>query len=88
MAELTDSARSTCRAPDGSDREHGQAVTDEGRVYRFDLCYDRDRAHSVRKASFEHWTDITESSQTEPLSGRTAEALIWAPPKVKTRLTP
>lgn len=67
--------------PDGSDREYGQVVTDEGRVYRFDLCYDHERAHSVRKASVERWTDITDSWQTEPLSGQTGEALIWAPPR-------
>ncbi|MBR7835562.1 hypothetical protein KDL01_19960 [Actinospica durhamensis] len=73
--------------PDGADQEYGQVLTDEGRVYRFDLRYDREHPRSVRSATLERWTDITESWQTEPLGSRTAEALIWAPPTVKTQLT-
>ena len=74
--------------PDGGDREFGQVVTDEGRVYRFDLCYDRDCPDAARKAMLERWTDITESWQTEPLRSQTANAFIWALPSIATRLTP
>ncbi|MBR7837427.1 hypothetical protein KDL01_29375 [Actinospica durhamensis] len=73
--------------PDGPDREFGEVITGERRVYRFDLCYDRGRPHSVRQAALDHWTDITEYWQTEPLRMRTADAFIWAPPSVMTALS-
>ena len=74
--------------PDGGDREFGQVITDEGRVYRFDLCYDRAHPRSVRTAVLDHWTDITATWQTEPLRSQTVDALIWAPPTVRTPLAP
>lgn len=73
--------------PDDSDREFGQIITDEGRVYRFDLCYNRADPHGARTATLQSWTDITESWQTEPLRNRTADAFIWAPPSIRTHLT-
>ncbi|MEY9892107.1 hypothetical protein ABIA31_005782 [Catenulispora sp. MAP5-51] len=73
--------------PDGGDREFGQVISEDGRVYRFDLCYDRGRPQSVRNAALERWTDITESWQTEPLRNQTADAFTWAPPPIRTRLT-
>ncbi|MFE7244425.1 hypothetical protein [Streptomyces sp. NPDC057580] len=72
--------------PDGGDHEFGQIISEEGRVYRFDLMYDRDRPGGVRRATLRHWTDITDTWQTEPLQRQTADAVVSILPARRTEL--
>ncbi|MFJ6784406.1 hypothetical protein [Streptomyces yangpuensis] len=74
--------------PDGGDHEFGRAIAEDGRVYRFDLFYDRDSPQGARKATIRSWTDITDTWQAEPLHDEIAQAFIWAPPPRRTDLTP
>ncbi|MEV7617529.1 hypothetical protein [Streptomyces sp. NPDC089799] len=73
--------------PDGGDHEFGQVICGEGRVYRFDLVYDRDRSGGARRAVLRHWADITDSWQTEPLQEQTSDAFISMMPTGRTDLS-
>lgn len=73
--------------PDGGDSEFGTVVSDGGRVYSFDLRYNRESMRSARAAVIERWLDITDRWQQEPFSPEIADAFIWKPPPRRTRLT-
>ncbi|MFH8640345.1 hypothetical protein [Streptomyces goshikiensis] len=72
--------------PDGPEAETGVVLSDGGRVYRFDLMYDRMREEGDRNALIEHWQDITSHWQTYPFSSEIADAFIWRPPLQRTYL--
>lgn len=63
----------------GPDHEDGRVIADDGRVYRFRLCYDLAAEHGARSAYLHGWTDITDSWQTGSLATRTADAFAWKP---------
>lgn len=73
--------------PDGGDSEFGTVVSDGGRVYSFDLRYNRESMRSARAAAMERWLDVTDRWQQEPVSSEIADAFIWKPPPRRTRLT-
>ncbi|WUD70701.1 hypothetical protein OG937_02895 [Streptomyces sp. NBC_00510] len=59
----------------GPDHEDGEVISDDGKVYRSTLFYDREAAHGARTASLRNWTDVTDSRQIGFLGNRTAGAL-------------
>jgi hypothetical protein len=63
--------------PEGPDHEDGQVISDDGRVYRFSLFYDREAEHGARSAYLYDWRDITDSWQTGSLARLTADAFAW-----------
>ncbi|AWZ06997.1 hypothetical protein DRB96_23095 [Streptomyces sp. ICC1] len=72
--------------PDGPESETGVVLSDGGRVYEFDLVYNRMREGSDRDAVIEHWQDITGHWQVHPLRSEIADAFIWRPPARRTCL--
>ncbi|MGW7030752.1 hypothetical protein ACWGFX_26770 [Streptomyces xanthophaeus] len=72
--------------PDGPESETGVVLSDGGRVYEFDLVYNRMREGSDRDAVIKHWQDITGHWQTHPLRHEIADAFIWRPPARRTYL--
>ncbi|MGW0661235.1 hypothetical protein [Streptodolium elevatio] len=72
--------------PDGADSEYGTVVSDGGRVYSFDLRYNREDVRTERTAVIERWLDITDQWQGKPLSHEIAETFIWRPPPRRTNL--
>ncbi|MFE9633391.1 hypothetical protein [Streptomyces sp. NPDC006463] len=72
--------------PSGSHTESGVVLSDGGRVYEFDLGYNRMRAGSERRAVIEHWQDITDRWQANAFSSEIADAFIWRPPRRRTSL--
>ncbi|MFD7974333.1 hypothetical protein [Streptomyces sp. NPDC059071] len=71
--------------PDGGDREFGQCIDEDGRVYCFDLVYDREQK-AVSEAFLHNWTDITDTWREDPLRREIADAFIWRPPARRTVL--
>ncbi|WP_406858812.1 hypothetical protein ABZO31_00620 [Streptomyces sp. HUAS MG47] len=72
--------------PDGGDLEFGQCIDEDGRVYCFDLVYEREAPKAVSKAIVRNWTDITDTWQEDPLQGEIADAFMWRPPARRTVL--
>ncbi|MFJ3841118.1 hypothetical protein ACWGHM_36950 [Streptomyces sp. NPDC054904] len=72
--------------PDGPESEAGVVLSDGGRVYEFNLVYNRMREGSDRDAVIEHWQDITGHWQAHPLRSEIADAFIWRPPARRTYL--
>ncbi|MFD3472460.1 hypothetical protein ACFWWM_40315 [Streptomyces sp. NPDC058682] len=72
--------------PDGPEAETGVVLSDGGRVYAFDLAYDRMREGSDRDAVIERWQDITSHWQAHPLRSEIADAFVWRPPAQRTYL--
>lgn len=72
--------------PDGGDHEFGQCIDEDGRVYSFDLVYDRETPNAAGKAVLRNWTDITDTWQHRSFPGEIANAFIWRPPSRKTVL--
>ncbi|MFE7184164.1 hypothetical protein [Streptomyces erythrochromogenes] len=66
--------------PDGPEVETGVVLSDGGRVYAFDLVYNRMREESERDAVIERWQDITSHWQAHPLRSEIADACVWRPP--------
>ncbi|MFD6875617.1 MULTISPECIES: hypothetical protein [unclassified Streptomyces] len=72
--------------PDGPEAETGVVLSDGGRVYEFDLVYNRMREGSDRDAVIEHWQDITDHWQAHPLFSEIADAFVWRPSARRTYL--
>ncbi|MFE2149259.1 hypothetical protein ACFXAO_04410 [Streptomyces lavendulae] len=72
--------------PDGDSAEAGVVVSDGGRVYEFDISYDRMREGGDVNAVIEHWRDITTCWQAHPFHSEIADAFIWRPPARRTYL--
>ncbi|MFE8940935.1 hypothetical protein ACFYNX_26055 [Streptomyces sp. NPDC007872] len=72
--------------PDGGDHEFGQCMDEDGRVYSFDLVYDRQMPKAEGRAVLRNWTDVTDTWQHRSLADETANAFIWRPPSRKTAL--
>ncbi|MGW6862978.1 hypothetical protein [Streptomyces sp. NPDC054901] len=72
--------------PDGPEAETGVVLSDGGRVYEFDLVYNRMREGSDRDAVIEHWQDITNHWQAHPLRSEIADAFVWRPSARRTCL--
>ncbi|MEU3404623.1 hypothetical protein ABZ766_11830 [Streptomyces sp. NPDC006670] len=65
--------------PDGPCTETGVLLSDSGRVYDFELMYDREKAGADRWAHISSWHDITDRWQTAALSREISDAFIWRP---------
>ena len=72
--------------PDGRDHEFGQCIDEDGRVYSFDLVYDRERPKAEARAVLRNWTDVTDTWQHHSFADEVASAFIWRPPVRKTTL--
>src|SRR5689334_6244384 len=65
--------------------EAGVVLSNGGRVYEFDIGYDRMR-EGGDNAVIEHWHDITSCWQAHPFHSEIADAFIWRPPARRTYL--
>ncbi|MFC7797200.1 hypothetical protein [Streptomyces cinereoruber] len=72
--------------PDGGDHEFGQCIDEDGRVYSFDLVYDRESSTAENRAVLRNWTDVTDTWQHRSFADEIADAFIWRPPARKTAL--
>ncbi|WP_371645695.1 hypothetical protein [Streptomyces mirabilis] len=63
--------------PEGPDHEDGQVISDDGRVFKFSLFYDRASEDGARSASLHGWTDITDRWRTGSRATLTAGAFAW-----------
>ncbi|THA86760.1 hypothetical protein [Streptomyces sp. A0592] len=66
--------------PDGPCTETGVLLSDGGRVYDFELTYDREKAGADRWANIAYWHDITDRWQEKPFRQEISDAFIWRPP--------
>ncbi|KOU25829.1 MULTISPECIES: hypothetical protein [Streptomyces] len=72
--------------PDGGDHEFGQCIDEDGRVYSFDLVYDRETPKAAGRAVLRNWADITDTWQQRSFPDEIVNAFIWRPPSRKTAL--
>ncbi|KOU92404.1 MULTISPECIES: hypothetical protein [Streptomyces] len=73
--------------PTGPSTENGVLLSDGGRVYDFELMYDREKNGADRRAGMAYWHDITDRWQTTPFSRKISDAFIWRPPASRTILS-
>lgn len=72
--------------PDGGGHEFGQCIDEDGRVYSFDLVYNREIPKAENRAVLRNWTDVTDTWQRRSFADEIANAFIWRPPSRKTAL--
>ncbi|MEU8777120.1 hypothetical protein [Streptomyces sp. NPDC048606] len=70
--------------PDGACSETGVVHTDGGRVYAFDLAYDRLKDGDDRNAVITRWRDVTHSWEEVPFHSEIEDAFLWRPPARRT----
>ncbi|MEV7546380.1 hypothetical protein [Streptomyces sp. NPDC089915] len=73
--------------PDGSCIETGVLLSGAGRVYDFELTYDREEPGAYRRARFAYWHDITDGWRSKAFGNEIRDAFVWRPPAGRTFLS-